>query len=79
MIYGVYIVETDALAQVATIGEVCHMWGKSKSGVYNALNKGHIKGRQSFAQRTTLIDVQSVIAYWGPPRRNLLEALKWQS
>lgn len=72
---GIIACETEALRQVATLKEIAHMWGKSKTGVYLAFQRGDIKGRESFAQRTILIDVNSVRSFWGEPLINTLEVL----
>lgn len=58
--------EPGATQFVATITEVSQTWHKHRKSVEWALLKRKLKGRQA-ADRTYLVDIESVYALWGEP------------
>jgi hypothetical protein len=56
----------DLLFAVVTMAEISYHWGKHRSTIYSAIDRGHILARSG--KNGWLIDIKSVISYWGQPK-----------
>lgn len=60
----------SSLTGVLTVQEVARLWGKTRGAVRYHVDRGNFRWRYTAAGRI-LIERDSVIALWGPPRGDL--------
>lgn len=64
---------SPTLAQVATLREVCYLWGKTPRQVYYAIDRGHVHARKSVTGGSWLLDYESVVKHWDKPNKDITE------